>query len=109
MGERTPGRRKTMIGVVVSNKMDKTAVVAVERRMQHPLYKKIIRRTKHYKAHDPENNASLGDIVRIMETRPISKEKRWRIADTLVKGNVAEIAPREIGVPEEILAPTAIE
>src|SRR5438094_8719108 len=77
--------------------------------MQHPLYKQISRRTKHYKAHDPENNASLGDIVRIMETRPISKEKRWRIADTLVKGNVAEIAPREIGVPEEILAPTAIE
>src|SRR5207302_10938852 len=69
----------------------------------------IIRRTKHYKAHDAENNASLGDIVRIMETRPISKEKRWRIADTLVKGNVAEIAPREIGVPEELLAPMAIE
>src|SRR5437762_10364115 len=100
-GERQAGRRKTMIGVVVSNKMDKTAVVAVERRMQHPLYKKIIRRTKRYKAHDESNEARLGDIVRIAETRPMSKEKRWRIAETLVVGDVADIAPREIGLPEE--------
>src|SRR5436853_5878926 len=98
-----------MIGVVVSNKMDKTAVVAVERTMQHPLYKKIVRRTKRYKAHDEANAASLGDVVRIMEMRPMSKEKRWRIAETLVKGNVAEIAPREIGVPEELLAPVVAE
>ena len=98
------GRRKTLVGIVVSNKMDKTAVVAVERRVRHPLYKKIVRRTKRYKAHDAANSSSLGDVVRITETRPLSKEKRWRIAQVLVKGNVAEVAPREIGVPEEALA-----
>lgn len=97
------GRRKSLVGVVVSNKMEKTAVVSVERRYPHPLYHKIIRSTKKYKAHDPRNEATLGDIVRIEETRPLSKEKRWRIAETLVRGNVAEIAPREIGVPEEAL------
>ena len=90
-------------GVVVSVKMDKTAVVAVERREPHPLYHKIVRTTKRYKAHDPNNTAVLGDVVRIVETRPISKEKRWRIAETLTRGNVAEVAPREIGVPEEVV------
>jgi small subunit ribosomal protein S17 len=94
------GRRKQLIGVVVSNKMDKTAVVAVERRMRHPLYRKIIRRTKKYKAHDALNNANLGDIVRLVETRPLSKEKRWRIAEVLTKGDVAEIKPTEIGTTE---------
>ena len=98
------GRRKTLVGIVVSNKMDKTAVVAVERRVRHPLYKKIVRRTKRYKAHDAANSSSLGDVVRITETRPLSKEKRWRIAQVLVKGNVAEVAPREIGAPKEALA-----
>ena len=98
------GRRKTLVGIVVSNKMDKTAVVAVERRVRHPLYKKIVRRTKRYKAHDAANSSSLGDVVRITETRPLSKEKRWRIAQVLVKGNVAEVAPREIGAPEEAFA-----
>jgi small subunit ribosomal protein S17 len=97
------GRRKALIGTVVSSKMDKTAVVSVERRYPHPLYHKIIRSTKRYKAHDPNNGAVLGDVVRIVESRPISKEKRWRIAETLVRGNVAEIAPREIGVPEEAM------
>jgi len=98
------GRRKTLVGIVVSNKMDKTAVVAVERRVRHPLYKKIVRRTKRYKAHDAANSSNLGDVVRIAETRPLSKEKRWRIAQVLVKGNVAEVAPRDIGVPEEAMA-----
>ena len=95
------GRRKTLVGVVVSNKMDKTAVVAVERRHPHPLYRKIIQTTKRYKAHDPNNAASLGDVVRLEETRPLSKEKRWRIVETLTHGNVADIAPREIGAPVE--------
>ena len=95
------GRRKTLVGVVVSNKMEKTAVVAVERRVRHPLYRKIIRRTTRYKAHDATNAAVLGDIVRLEETRPLSKEKRWRIAQTLTHGNVADLAPREIGAPEE--------
>lgn len=105
------GRRKTLIGVVVSNKMDKTAVVSVERRHPHPLYRKIIRETKRYKAHDPNNAANLGDVVRLEETRPLSKEKRWRIVETLTRGNVAEIAPREIGVPAEAEpeAPSATE
>jgi len=101
VSESTRGRRKSLIGTVVSVKMDKTAVVSVERRYPHQLYHKIVRSTKRYKAHDPENAAVLGDTVRIIETRPISKEKRWRIAATLVRGNVADIAPREIGVPEE--------
>ena len=79
------GRRKSLVGVVVSNKMDKTAVVAVERRERHPLYRKIVRQTKHYKAHDPNNQAQLGDVVRIEETRPISKEKRWRIRQVLTR------------------------
>ena len=92
------------VGIVVSNKMDKTAVVAVERRIQHPLYKKIVRRTTRYKAHDAKNTANLGDVVRIVETRPLSKDKRWRIAETLVRGDVADIAPRDIGVPEEPVA-----
>jgi len=95
------GRRKTLIGTVVSTKMDKTAVVAVERRIQHPLYKKIMRRTTRYKAHDALNTANLGDVVRLAETRPLSKDKRWRIAETLVRGDVADIAPRDIGMPEE--------
>ena len=67
----------------------------------HPLYRKIVRTTKHYKAHDPHNEAVLGDVVRIEETRPISKDKRWRIAETLTRGNVADIAPRDIGAPEK--------
>lgn len=99
MNER--GRRKIMVGTVVSNKMDKTAVVAVERRHPHPLYHKIVRTTTRYKAHDPRNEAVLGDVVRIEETRPLSKDKRWRIAATLVRGNVADLSPREIGAPVE--------
>jgi small subunit ribosomal protein S17 len=88
------------VGVVVSNKMDKTAVVAVERRFPHPLYRKIVRRTKKYKVHDANNTANLGDVVRIVETRPISKEKRWRIAEVLTKGNVADLKPTEVGMSE---------
>jgi small subunit ribosomal protein S17 len=88
------------IGVVVSNKMTKTAVVAVERRFPHPLYRKIVRRTTKYKVHDASDSANLGDIVRIEETRPLSKDKRWRIAEVLTKGNVAELKPTEVGESE---------
>jgi small subunit ribosomal protein S17 len=94
------GEARQKVGIVVSNKMDKTAVVAVERRFPHPLYHKIVRRTTRYKVHDAENNSNLGDIVRIVETRPISKEKRWRIAEVLTRGNVAELKPTEIGTTE---------
>jgi small subunit ribosomal protein S17 len=99
------GRRKELVGTVVSNKMDKTAVVSVERRIRHPLYRKIIRRTTRYKAHDPRNEVNLGDVVRLEETRPLSKEKRWRIAAILTRGDVAEVQPSEIPVPEEVIAP----
>ncbi|MEJ2536757.1 MAG: 30S ribosomal protein S17 [Calditrichia bacterium] len=79
------GVRKTRIGVVVSNKMDKTAVVAVERRIQHPVYKKFIKRTTKFKAHDAKNECQIGDTVKIMETRPLSKTKRWRVMEIVEK------------------------
>ncbi|MBS3887117.1 MAG: 30S ribosomal protein S17 [Dethiobacter sp.] len=80
--------RKDRIGLVVSNKMDKTAVVSVERTTRHPLYGKIIRVTKKYKVHDPENACTIGDKVRIMETRPLSKDKRWRLVEILEKSQL---------------------
>ena len=70
--------RKTRVGVVVSDKMDKTIVVAVKDSVQHPLYKKILKRTKKFKAHDENNECHVGDTVKVMETRPLSKDKRWR-------------------------------
>jgi small subunit ribosomal protein S17 len=73
--------RKTRVGVVVSDKMEKTVVVQIERRVQHPVYGKMIRRTKKLKAHDEANDAKAGDTVRIMETRPLSKDKRWRVVE----------------------------
>ena len=73
--------RKTRTGLVVSDKMQKTVVVAVERRVPHPLYGKMVTHTKHFKAHDEENSAKAGDRVRIVETRPLSKDKRWRVVE----------------------------
>lgn len=75
--------RKIQIGKVVSDKMDKTVVVAIETRVRHPLYGKIVKQTKRFKAHDEENNCRIGDKVRVMETRPVSKEKRWRVVEIL--------------------------
>jgi small subunit ribosomal protein S17 len=75
--------RKTRIGMVVSDKMQKTVVVSIERRVQHPVYGKMVRRTKKLKAHDEENQAKTGDTVRIMETRPLSKDKRWRVVEII--------------------------
>ncbi|MGQ9475570.1 MAG: 30S ribosomal protein S17 [Actinomycetota bacterium] len=74
-------RRKVRMGTVVSDKMDKTIVVEVETRMPHPLYGKIVTRSKKYKAHDEENQCRVGDVVRIMETRPLSRDKRWRLLE----------------------------
>ena len=85
MSEVRTSSRKTRIGKVVSNKMDKTIVVAVENRVPHPLYKKIIKRTYKLKAHDEKNDCSVGDRVRVMETRPLSKEKRWRLIEIIEK------------------------
>ena len=84
MSERTTSR-KTRTGKVVSDKMDKTIVVAVEDRVAHPLYKKIIKRTYKLKAHDENNECGVGDIVRVMETRPLSKDKRWRMVEIIEK------------------------
>ncbi len=77
------GRRKERIGVVVSDKMDKTITVAVERQVKHPLYGKYIKRTTKLMAHDENNEAKEGDVVRIMETRPLSKRKRWRLVEII--------------------------
>ena len=77
--------RKTEDGKVVSNKMDKTIVVAVEDSVKHPIYKKIVKRTVKLKAHDENNECSIGDRVRVMETRPLSKDKRWRLVKILEK------------------------
>ena len=74
-----PGNRKVRQGVVVSDKMDKTVTVQVERLVRHPMYKKYVRQRKKYKAHDPANECRTGDIVTITETRPLSRDKRWRI------------------------------
>ncbi|MEF9946474.1 MAG: 30S ribosomal protein S17 [Lachnospiraceae bacterium] len=77
--------RKTRIGKVVSNKMDKTIVVTVENHVKHPLYKKIIKRTYKLKAHDENNECNIGDKVKVMETRPLSKDKRWRLVEVMEK------------------------
>jgi small subunit ribosomal protein S17 len=77
--------RKERVGIVVSNKMDKTAVVAIQDNVKHPLYKKIIKRTVKFKVHDENNECSIGDRVSIMETRPMSKDKRWRLVEIIEK------------------------
>ena len=77
--------RKTRIGKVVSDKMDKTIVVAVQDNVKHPLYKKIVKRTYKLKAHDENNECNIGDTVKVMETRPLSKDKRWRLVEIIEK------------------------
>ena len=83
MSER--GLRKTRIGVVVSDKMDKTITVEIRNRVKHPLYGKIMNRSEKFKAHDEQSEAGIGDTVRIMETRPLSKDKRWRLVEIVEK------------------------
>lgn len=79
------GRRKTRIGKVVSNKMDKSIIVAIERRIIHPIYKKYFKKTTKFMAHDQNNVANIGDTVKIMETRPLSARKRWRLVEVIEK------------------------
>ena len=79
------GNRKVRVGVVVSDKMEKTAVIAVERLVKHPVYKKFNKRTSKFKAHDAQNECQIRDLVKIMETRPLSKTKRWRVVEVLEK------------------------
>lgn len=83
MAEVTRGIRKTKVGTVVSNKMDKTIVVAIETRVKHKLYGKTMKRTTKIKAHDEENTCNIGDRVKIMETRPLSRDKHWRLVEVL--------------------------
>lgn len=77
--------RKLRIGVVSSNKMDKTVTVAVERKVKHPIYGKFVKKTTRFHAHDEKNECSIGDLVKIMETRPLSKTKRWRLVEVIEK------------------------
>ncbi len=90
------GRQKSLTGTVVSDKMDKTVVVVVETTTRHRLYRKIMKRSKRFLAHDDHLEAKPGDLVRIVETRPMSRHKRWRVAEIIERGEVPEIAPREI-------------
>jgi small subunit ribosomal protein S17 len=85
------GQRRKLVGTVVSAKMDKTAVVEVERLARHPMYEKVMRLRKKYKAHDEENSCRAGDIVRIVESRPLSREKRWRVEEILERSEIPEI------------------
>ena len=88
--------RKSRVGIVVSDKNDKTVIVSVARAKRHRLYHKVIRSTKRYQVHDPENRATVGDLVRIEECRPISKLKRWRLVEVLTEREVADVAASEI-------------
>ena len=86
--EQTRNLRKTMIGIVTSNKMDKTVVVAVERKVRHNIYGKIVKSTYKLKAHDENNSCNIGDKVKVMETRPLSKDKRWRVVEIIEKADI---------------------
>ena len=100
-------RRKVRIGRVVSDKMDKTVIVAYGWSSPHPIYKKAVRRETRFMTHDPENQARLGDVVRIIESRPISKTKRWRLAEILSSQEIAELQPEEIQVDESVVSAAA--
>ena len=100
-------RRKERVGRVVSDKMDKTVVVAFGWSSPHRLYKKAVRRETRFEAHDPENRAKLGDTVRIIESRPISKTKRWRLAEIISSKEIAELQPEEIQVDESVVSAAA--
>lgn len=101
--------RRVIQGTVVSDKMDKTVVVSVERRKTHRLYRKVITATKRYKAHDQENTCRLGDVVKIVEAAPFSKDKHWRVIEVLSRGDVAEISPEVIGREIEETAGAVID
>ena len=85
------GKRRTKVGRVISDKMDKTVVVSVERLRRHPVYKRVVRLSSKFKAHDEENSARVGDTVRIEESRPISRDKRWRVVEVVARGSGEEM------------------
>jgi small subunit ribosomal protein S17 len=90
------GKHKVRVGRVISDKMDKTVVVEIEVLEHHPLYHKTMKKAVKYKAHDENKASKVGDVVRIVETRPLSHDKRWRVAEVVIKGEVVEIKPTEI-------------
>jgi len=85
------GKRRSKVGRVVSDKMDKTVVVSVERLRRHPIYKRVVRLSSKFKAHDEENSARVGDTVRIEESRPLSREKRWTVVEIVARGSHEEL------------------
>ncbi len=91
------GTQRVIQGIVVSDKMQKTVVISVERKKKHRLYHKVVTVTERYKAHDQDDSCKLGDVVRIEEARPMSKDKRWRVIEILSRGDVADVAPDTIG------------
>ena len=95
-------RRKARVGRVISDKMDKSVVVLVEWRRTHPLYRKSMRRRSRLVAHDADNSSRTGDLIRIIESRPISKTKRWRVAEIISRQEIAEIQPDEITIDETV-------
>ena len=96
------GRRKVLQGEVISSRMHKTITVQVERRVRHPIYERVVKRSKKFHAHDEHNQCQIGDIVRIIETRPLSKTKCWRLLEVVRRHAAADVAPRtgreELGV-----------
>jgi len=100
-------RRKVRIGRVVSDKMDKTVVVVYDWSRPHPIYKKAVRRQTRFNAHDPDNQCKIGDTVRIVESRPISKTKRWKVAEVLSSREIAEVQPEEIQIDESVATASA--
>jgi len=101
------GQQRVIEGTVVSDKMDKTVVVTTVRRKKHRLYHKVISLTQRFKAHDENNECRLGDLVRIQEARPLSRDKRWRVIEILHRGDVAEVQPSVIGQELERVTQTA--
>jgi len=91
------GQQRVIEGIVVSDKMDKTVVITVERRKKHRLYHKVMSLTQRFKAHDENNECRLGDRVRIQESRPMSRDKRWRVVEIVARGDVAEVNPSVVG------------
>ena len=96
-------RRKIRVGRVVSDRMDKSVVVAVEWRQPHRLYGKSVKKMTKFKAHDSDNRCRIGDVVRIIETRPLSKTKRWKVVEVLSSEDIAEVQPEQITVDESVL------
>ncbi len=109
MEEAKRANRKLRTGVVVSDKMNKTVVVQIERKQRHPLYQKVVRLTNKLKAHDEKNECVIGDLVEIMETRPLSRDKRWRVVKILGKGKIKMHELPKKKIKEEVVEELAVQ